>query len=131
MAMRSDRETPRPQDLKTVYQQLGSGAETLLGVHLFWTERKLLELVSYLYRRQLQQLRGVLAEAGFLDTDAAVREALLEAKAEAALGGHELSAWEPVDTGYQARCSKCSMTSWIFHDGVRYSLLDDECPGDA
>ena len=131
MSMRSNPKPPRPKEVRTAYRQLVAGAETLLGLRLFWTERMLLTLVSKLYRRRLQQLSGVLAEIGFPETEAAVREAMLAAMAEAALGGHELGAWEPVDNGYQARCSKCSMTSWIGHDGVRYCLLEDECPGEV
>lgn len=54
---------------------------------------------------------------------------MIEAMAEAALGGHELSQWEQVDNGYQARCSLCGMTSWLGPDGLRYSVLEDKCPG--
>ena len=118
-----------PRELQTAYRQLGAGAETLLGGYLFWTERVLLRLVSRLYRRRLQQLSGLLDEIGWEETAGEVREALLDAMAEAALGGHDLGEWELVDNGYQARCLRCSMTSWIGHDGVRYSLLEDSCPG--
>ena len=126
--MRNDTEPPRPQDLKTAYQQLVAGAETLLDVRLFWTERTLLTLVRQLYRRRLQQMAGVLPDTALPDTGGLVREAMLGAMAEAALGGHDLGEWESGEHGYQARCSQCDMTSWVGYDGMRYSLLDDECP---
>ena len=118
-----------PRGLPTAYRQLVAGADTLLGGQLFWTERVLLNLVSRLYRRRLLQLSGLLDDIGWEDAAGVVREALLDAMAEAALGGHDLGEWELVDNGYQARCLRCSMTSWIGHDGVRYSLLEDSCPG--
>ena len=125
--MRSETEKPRTQDLSQAYQHLVAGAETLLGVTLFFTERVLLTLVSQLYRRRLQQLASVLVDTAFPDAGGPVRAALIEAMAEAALGGHDLAEWPPVDNGYQVRCSQCNMTSWIGHDGMRYSLLEDEC----
>ena len=131
MSLRSDPTPPRPQEMRSAYQQLVAGAETLLSGHLFWTERALLSLVSQLYRRRLQQLSVLLAEAGIHDAAGAVRDSLLEAMAEAALGGHALGEWEPVENGYQTRCAGCNMTSWVGHDGVRYSLLEDECPVQA
>jgi len=124
-----DHKLPRPQALQTAYRQLVAGSETLLGLRTFWTERLLLTLVRTLYRRRLQQLRDLRVESGFPENDDVVREALLAAMAEAALGSHDLGSWEPVDNGYQAGCLKCRMTSWVGPDGVRYSLLADECPG--
>jgi hypothetical protein len=56
-----------------------------------------------------------------------LRDALLEAQAEAALGGHDLTPFEPVENGHQATCQRCGMTSWVGHSGVRYSLLEDVC----
>ena len=115
------------------YRQLLSGSESLLeGDRLYWTEKALLSLLRELSRRRLQQLAAVWLEPGpDEEAPAALRESMVEAMAEAALGGHELSQWEPVENGYQARCSLCGMTSWLGPDGLRYSLLEDECPGEA
>lgn len=58
-----------------------------------------------------------------------LRLAILEALAEAALGGHELSPFEAVENGYQAVCDRCVATSWVGNQGLRYSLLENVCPG--
>lgn len=60
-----------------------------------------------------------------------VKEAMLEAVIEAALGGHDLGAWERVDDDgneFQARCKLCGMTTWV-GGSLRYSILEDTCPG--
>lgn len=57
-----------------------------------------------------------------------VREAHLEAMAEAALGGHELGQWQQVENGWQAECKRCHMTTWLGTTGLRYSVLEDVCP---
>lgn len=65
-----------------------------------------------------------------------LREAILEAQAEAALGGHDLGPFEPVEdqdgrpNGYEAECRLCKLTSWVGPQGLRYSLLESECPGE-
>ena len=64
-----------------------------------------------------------------MKTDQDQRDAMLEAQVEAALGGHDIGPFEEVDNGYQAACRRCDMTSWVGADGVRYSLLEDTCPG--
>jgi len=113
------------------YRQLLSGSESLLeGDRLYWTEKALLSLLRELSRRRLQQLAAIMPEPGPAEkAPAALRESMIEAMAEAALGGHELSQWEPVENGYQARCSLCGMTTWLGPDGLRYSILEDECTG--
>lgn len=58
-----------------------------------------------------------------------LRLAILEALAEAALGGHELSPFEAVENGYQAVCTRCGATSWVGTQGLRYTLLENLCPG--
>lgn len=62
-----------------------------------------------------------------------LQESLLEAMAEAALGGHELGPWETVTDervrGYEAKCGLCGRTTWVSPDGLRYSILEDACPG--
>lgn len=52
---------------------------------------------------------------------------LIEAAAEAALGGHDLGQWQQVENGWQATCRLCEFTVWVGDDGMRYSLLEDEC----
>ena len=67
-----------------------------------------------------------------METSQQLRESLLEAQAEAALGGHELEPFQAVDTisgGYEARCKLCQMTTWVGENGLRYSLLEDRCKG--
>ena len=93
------------------YRQLLSGSESLLeGDRLYWTEKALLTLLRALSRRRLQQLGPLLPEAQPAEeAPAALRESMIEAMAEAALGGHELSTWEPVESGYLAKCSLCGM----------------------
>ncbi|MCC6604421.1 MAG: hypothetical protein IT327_14505 [Anaerolineae bacterium] len=58
-----------------------------------------------------------------------LRLAILEALAEAALGGHELAPFEAVENGYQAVCTRCGAASWVGTQGLRYSLLEDICSG--
>ena len=56
---------------------------------------------------------------------------MLEAVVEAALGGHDLEAWEQLDAErneYQARCKLCHKTTWVGRS-LRYSILEDTCPG--
>jgi len=66
------------------YGQLLSGSESLLeGESLYWGEKALLTLLRELSRRRLQQ----------------PRKSMIEAMAEAALGGHELGQWEAVESG--------------------------------
>lgn len=62
-------------------------------------------------------------------TNESLRLAILEAQIEAALGGHELEAYEEVENGYQAVCSRCGATSWVGHQGLRYTMLENICPG--
>ncbi len=60
------------------------------------------------------------------------KETILEAQIEASLGGHDIGTFETVETvtdGYQAECSLCGATSWVGDNGIRYSLLEDICPG--
>jgi hypothetical protein len=46
-----------------------------------------------------------------VNADQDLRDAILEAQAEAALGGHNIGPFEEVDNGYQAACRRCDMTS--------------------
>lgn len=59
-----------------------------------------------------------------------VKDAMLEAVVEAALGGHELGQWEETlsGDGWQADCQHCAGNVWVGRSGVRYSLLKDTCP---
>ena len=70
------------------YSQLFQGADGLLDDGtLFWTERLLLRLVRALSGRRLEQLNAVLPVERPLINEAQVKEALLDAAAEAALDG--------------------------------------------
>lgn len=123
------RETLRGQ--QRAFRQLVSGSETLLQGRSFWTERALLIVVHWLYSGRLAHLSAVVPEMSPTESipNPAVREAMVEAMVEAALGGHELGIWEPVEGGYQATCRGCGMTSWMGNTGLRYSLLEDVCEG--
>ena len=61
-----------------------------------------------------------------------VRQAILEIQVNAALAGHDLGPFEPVEGltgGYETRCRNCSQSAWVGDSGLIYSLLDDKCPG--
>lgn len=49
------------------------------------------------------------------------REAILECQANAALGGHDLGPFEPVDNeagrGWSARCRRYDLAVWVSADG--------------
>ncbi len=60
---------------------------------------------------------------------ARLKESMLEAQVEAALGGHDLAEWEQTGNGYQAICRLCQSTTWVKMNGLRYSLLANTCPG--
>lgn len=62
-------------------------------------------------------------------TEWRLREAILAAQAEAALGGHQLLPFGEVANGYQACCLSCGQTTWVGSQGLRYSLLNECCPG--
>ena len=61
------------------------------------------------------------------------REAILESQVNAALAGHDLGPFEPVDNeagrGWQARCRNCGKTVWVGAEGLMYSLLGESCEG--
>jgi len=81
------------------YSQLFQGADGLLDAGtLFWTERLLLRLVRALSAQRLEQLDAVLPERPLIN-EAQVKEALLDAAAEAALDGRR--GWL---AGYPAGC---------------------------
>ena len=112
---------------RQAYTLLLRGAERLLQLDaLFWTERWLLRLVRYLYRRRLEQLGAT--EARFMDKGH-LKENMLEAAVEAAVQGHELGEWQQVDEAgreWEARCAVCGRTTFV-SDTVRYSVLGDDC----
>lgn len=124
-----------PEEIKTklklrqlAYFQLHQGADDLLeDGALFWTERLLLRLVRHLSGIRMQQV-GDLGIVDEVKAEDEAKGAHLEAMAEAALGGHELGEWERVENGWQATCSRCGQTTWIGNNGLRYGLLEDECP---
>lgn len=60
---------------------------------------------------------------------ATLKESMLDAQVEAALGGHDLAQWEQIEKGFQSRCHLCQATTWVKTSGLRYSLLANICPG--
>ena len=59
-------------------------------------------------------------------------ETRLEIMVEAALSGHDLTAFLPVGTesgGFQAKCRRCGRSVWLSERGLVYSLLEEECAG--
>jgi len=66
-------------------------------------------------------------------TNDPARAAILEAQVTAALAGHDLGPFEPVDNtagGYQAACRRCGKTVWVGESGLMYSLLGEGCEGE-
>ena len=64
--------------------------------------------------------------------EAILRESILEGQVEAALQGHDLGPFQVLAStigGYEARCRLCQMTTWVGENGLRYSLLEEKCPG--
>ena len=63
-----------------------------------------------------------------------LKQAILEAQVEqqTQLGtnwvGHDIGPFDEVENGYQSRCRRCHMTTWVGHTGLRYSLLENICP---
>jgi hypothetical protein len=58
------------------------------------------------------------------------KDAVLEAQVTAALQGHDIGPFEPVDTqigGWQAECRQCGQGVWVGEAGLIYSLLEDSC----
>jgi hypothetical protein len=94
---------------------------------LFWAERLLLRLVRHLAGVRVQQVGEVMPIVEQATAVGAVKEALLEAMAEASLSGHDLGEWEQVEDGWRARCGRCDQTAWVGNNGVRYSLLQTSC----
>jgi len=59
------------------------------------------------------------------------KESILSIQVNAALAGHDLGPFEPVEVltgGYEARCRNCNQSAWVGDSGLMYSLLDDSCP---
>ena len=57
------------------------------------------------------------------------RGAILQARVNAALSGHDLGPFEEDDNGYQAACRRCGKTVWVGESGLLYSLLGEKCGG--
>jgi hypothetical protein len=127
--MDSDALRDRFQAQKRAYQELARSSDLLLAGHLYWTERILLRLVRVVARQRLAQISAVAPAAleNHPTPGPDFRPAMMEAMAEAALGGHELGQWKVVEHGYQATCQRCGMTTWLGNEGLRYSLLEDSC----
>jgi hypothetical protein len=57
------------------------------------------------------------------------KESILEIQVNAALTGHDLGPFEPVEVltgGYEARCRKCNQSAWVGDSGLMYSLLGEK-----
>ena len=64
------------------------------------------------------------------EVESELRESLLKIQVNAALSGHDLGPFEPVEVltgGYEARCRKCNQSAWVGDSGLMYSLLAEEC----
>ncbi len=65
-----------------------------------------------------------------LELSKAAKESILAIQVNAALSGHDLGPFEPVEVltgGYEARCRKCNQSAWVGDSGLMYSLLGEEC----
>ncbi len=57
------------------------------------------------------------------------KASILSVQADAALSGHELGPFEPVEVltgGYEVRCRKCNQSAWVGDSGLMYSLLGEK-----
>ena len=58
-------------------------------------------------------------------------ESILYIQVDAALAGHELGPFEPVESfegaGYQVEFRQCNLTTWVGDSGLMYSLLGANC----
>jgi hypothetical protein len=68
-----------------------------------------------------------------MEDGSALKDSILEIQVNAALAGHDLGPFDPVESsfegaGYQAECRKCGLTAWVGESGLMYSLLGESCP---
>lgn len=59
-----------------------------------------------------------------------LKENFLSCMAAAALGGHELGEWQPVESqplAFQAVCHRCQKSVYASYQ-IIYSILDEICP---
>jgi len=126
--MNPDQLPDKLKDKTKAYGQLLRGTEILLSQDsLFWTERRLLELVQAVAEKRLTALLSVLPDLDSEDDSKRLKEVMLETAVEAALDGHDLSQWEQVENGWQATCRLCQGTVWVGENGLKYSLLKENC----
>ncbi len=60
------------------------------------------------------------------------KNTILEVQVEAALQGHDLGPFEPVDPdigGWQAGCRNCGQGVWVGDTGLMYSVLGERWAG--
>lgn len=57
--------------------------------------------------------------------------ARLELMVNAAFNSHDLTEWLLTENndGWQTSCRLCNKTVWVGKKGLRYSLLEETCPG--
>jgi hypothetical protein len=64
-----------------------------------------------------------------MTNDQDLRDAILEAQAVAALGGHDIGPFETAEHGYRATCRLCDESYRVGPKGQHESTLADVCPG--
>jgi hypothetical protein len=87
---------------------------------------------SYGRAKHKQKTPSMVGVPGMTTKEA--KESILEVQVDAALAGHDLGPFEPVDPeigGYQAACRRCGKTVWVGNQGLIYSLLGDACEGEG
>lgn len=115
---------------RSAYKSLFIGSLELLELDsIYWTERILLKIVHTLSKQRLVQIKNVFPSESKTDNEKRLKENMLEAQVEAALGGHNLGEWEQLEEGqgYQAACSNCGGTVFVSHKTF-YSILQEKCP---
>ena len=78
------------------------------------------------------------ADINALIPEIEARESILEIQVNAALAGHDLGPFEPVEVltgGYEARCRKCNQSAWVgdsrycwWRIFIRHRHLEDMYP---
>jgi len=92
--------------------------------------------MAWLFNRQYSMARYRKSTGKYGDQSArrmtteSAKGAILETQVNAALSGHDIGPFEPVETfegaGYQARCRRCNQTAWVGESGLMYSLLAEQ-----
>ncbi len=116
--------------MKAAYKSLFIVSISLLELGaIHWTERILLRLVHALSKQRLGQIKGAFPDDVTGEDEKQLKENMLEARIEAALGNHHLGEWGQLEDGqgYQAACANCGGTVFVNHKTI-YTILQDRCP---